>query len=275
MDTLHITTPADLVSLIGHSLGYWPHDSLVCLSLQNNRMGATLRLDLPTTPDHAHIYARKVGGYLRSDQDAMATVFAIFAHTTRDNDSEALFGPLIESLAQQLALAGIPIQAGWIVGPTAIAEFRIHPVTYGPDIPLTTVQSSVLNAELIYRGSQIKNGSDLALPHRTATPEFTADVDTHHNAAMTQSSSQRTTEARGLWSSLIDDGEEPTAAQLAAVLAHLQIPEMRDRLIAREHTRSGPSDGTLCCSASPTPRRTGIGTTLLKDSYGSSRCDAN
>jgi hypothetical protein len=49
MDTLHITTPADLVSLIGHSLGYWPHESLVCISLQQNRMGATSG---STSPPH-------------------------------------------------------------------------------------------------------------------------------------------------------------------------------------------------------------------------------
>lgn len=29
MDTLHITTLADLVSLSGHSLGYWPSQNLV------------------------------------------------------------------------------------------------------------------------------------------------------------------------------------------------------------------------------------------------------
>ncbi|MCO4239423.1 DUF4192 domain-containing protein [Pseudarthrobacter sp. MDT3-28] len=232
MDTLHITTPADLVSLIGHSLGYWPHESLVCLTLQHNRMGATLRLDLPTTPDHATTYARKVSGYLRTDQDATAAVFAIFTDTTRDNDSKALFGPLVEALAQQLALAGTPIQAGWIVGRTAIAEFRVHPVSYGPDIPLTTVQSSVLNAELIFRGSQIRDSLALALPHRTITPEFTADVDTHLKAAVAQSFAQRTAAARGLWSSLLDGGEEPTTAQLAEVLAQLQIPELRDRLLA-------------------------------------------
>ncbi|KNH21175.1 hypothetical protein ACU18_03340 [Arthrobacter sp. ZBG10] len=232
MDTLHITTPADLVSLIGHSLGYWPHESLVCLSLQHNRMGATLRLDLPTTPDHATTYARKVGGYLRTDQDATAAVFAIFTNSNRDSDSEALFGPLIESLAQQLALAGMPVQAGWIVGPTAIAEFRIHPVSYGPDIPLSTVQASQLNAELIFRGSQIKNGSTPTLPHRTLTPEFTADVDTHFKTALAQSSAERSAAARGLWSSLLEDGKEPATTQLAEVLAHLQIPSVRDRLLA-------------------------------------------
>ncbi|MHA7291985.1 DUF4192 domain-containing protein [Arthrobacter sp. MDT3-24] len=232
MDTLHITTPADLVSLIGHSLGYWPHESLVCISLQDSRMGATLRLDLPTTPDHALMYARRIGGYLRSDQDATAAVFAIFTDTNRDNDSEALFGPLVESLAQQLALASMPIQAGWIVGPSSIAEFRIHPVSYGPEIPLTTVQSSTVNAELIFRGSQIQDSLALALPSRAVTPEFTTVVHTHRKTAATQSSAQRTAEARGLWSSLLDGGEEPTAAQFAEVLAQLQIPELRDRLIA-------------------------------------------
>lgn len=265
MDTLHITTPADLVSLIGHSLSYWPHESLVCISLQENRMGATLRLDLPTTPDHAHLYARKVGGYLRSDQDATAAVFAIFTNTTRDSNSEALFGPLVESLAQQLAVAGMRIQAGWIVGPTSIAEFGIHPVSYGPDIPLTTVQSSVLNAELIFRGSQIKESLALTLPNRTVTPELTADVETHLKAAAAQNYAQRTAEAPGLWSSLLDDGgEEPTTAQLAEVLAYLQSPELRDRLIADMPALDLPME--LLLSASPPPGRIGIGSTPLKDS---------
>ncbi|WP_248760932.1 hypothetical protein [Pseudarthrobacter sp. SSS035] len=57
-------------------------------------------------------------------------VFAIFTGTVRDANSKALLGALVESLAQQLALTGMPI---------------------------TTVQSSVLNAELIFRGSQIKD----------------------------------------------------------------------------------------------------------------------
>jgi hypothetical protein len=45
--------PPALVSLIGHSLGYWPRESRVCISLQENRMGAALRLDLPSTSNHA------------------------------------------------------------------------------------------------------------------------------------------------------------------------------------------------------------------------------
>lgn len=143
-------------------------------------MGATLRLDLPATLDHAHTYARKVGGYLRTDQDATAAVFAIFTSSDRDSGREALFGPLIESLAQQLALAGMPIQAGWIVGPTAMAEFRIHQVSYGPDIPLTTVQWSVLNAQLISEAAKSRRArpsssptepSRLTSPRRRHSPQ--------------------------------------------------------------------------------------------------------
>lgn len=78
METLHITTAADLISLIGHSLGYWPQESLVCISLQTNRMGATLRLDLPSSPEHTKVYARSVAVHLGSDADATASVFAIF-----------------------------------------------------------------------------------------------------------------------------------------------------------------------------------------------------
>jgi hypothetical protein len=147
METLHITTPADLVSLIGHSLGYWPHESLVCISLQENKMaqpsGSTCPPH-PTTPTCTH----------EKSADTSAATRTRRPPSSRDNDSEALFGPLVEVLAQQLALAGMPIRASWIVRPTSIANFRVHPFSYGPDIPLTTVRSSLLNAEIIFRGSQ-------------------------------------------------------------------------------------------------------------------------
>lgn len=38
------------------------------------------------------------------------------------------------------------------------------PNSYGPEIPLSTVQSSVIDAELIFRGSQIQDGLTVALP---------------------------------------------------------------------------------------------------------------
>jgi hypothetical protein len=48
MEPLTIKTPADVLSFIGHTLGFWPPESLVCITLDANRVGATLRVDLPT-----------------------------------------------------------------------------------------------------------------------------------------------------------------------------------------------------------------------------------
>jgi hypothetical protein len=41
------TTVADLISFIVHSLGYWARESLVCVTLQNNRVGWELQKTSP------------------------------------------------------------------------------------------------------------------------------------------------------------------------------------------------------------------------------------
>lgn len=46
-DHLRITGPEDILGFIPHSLGYWPENSLVAMTLQGKRLGATLRVDLP------------------------------------------------------------------------------------------------------------------------------------------------------------------------------------------------------------------------------------
>jgi hypothetical protein len=89
------------------------------------------------------------------------------------------------------------------------------------------IQSSLRNAELIFRGSRFQDSLAPGLPHRTVTPWFTADVDTHLKAVLAPRSAERTAAARRLWNSLID-GEEPTTAQLADVLAQRQLPQLRD-----------------------------------------------
>ena len=50
MEKLTITTPSDVLSFIGHTLGFWPQQSLVCITLNENSIGATLRIDLPRQP---------------------------------------------------------------------------------------------------------------------------------------------------------------------------------------------------------------------------------
>jgi hypothetical protein len=48
MEPLTIKTPADVLSFIGHTLGFWPHESLVCITLDANRVGQRSELTFPT-----------------------------------------------------------------------------------------------------------------------------------------------------------------------------------------------------------------------------------
>nr|WP_043429669.1 DUF4192 family protein [Arthrobacter sp. FB24] len=59
MEPLTIKTPADVLSFVGHTLGFWPHESFVCITLDANRVGATLRVDLPNREGELR-YARTV-----------------------------------------------------------------------------------------------------------------------------------------------------------------------------------------------------------------------
>jgi hypothetical protein len=46
-ERLTVRGPEDILGFIPHSLGYWPAQSLVAMTLQGKSLGATLRLDLP------------------------------------------------------------------------------------------------------------------------------------------------------------------------------------------------------------------------------------
>ena len=63
MEKLTIKTPPDVLSFIGHTLGFWPKESRVCITLNDNSVGATLRIDLPRQRNQEIPYARTVALY--------------------------------------------------------------------------------------------------------------------------------------------------------------------------------------------------------------------
>ena len=80
----HLTVhgPEDVLGFIPHSLGYWPADSLVAMTLQGKRLGATLRLDLPgpeVLADPKKL-AFTVRDYLCADRQADASLLAFFTN---------------------------------------------------------------------------------------------------------------------------------------------------------------------------------------------------
>ena len=120
-DHLRITGPEDILGFIPHSLGYWPARSLVAMTMQGKRLGATLRVDLPGgrgSPDWSGSpgpagFSRSVASYLEADAEADGSLLALFTDTDGDG---AAWAELLAALESALANAGMPVRDAWLVG---------------------------------------------------------------------------------------------------------------------------------------------------------------
>lgn len=162
-DHLRITGPEDILGFIPHSLGYWPASSLVAMTMQGKRLGATLRVDLPDVqspegPGSAGpaAFARSVVSYLEADDEADGSLLAFFTDTDTDLDGAAR-AELLAELEQALADAGLPVRDAWFVG----AEYWRNAYCLDPSCcalpgrPVEEIRNSRLNAEMVFRGSAV------------------------------------------------------------------------------------------------------------------------
>jgi hypothetical protein len=192
-DHLRITGPEDILGFIPHSLGYWPEDSLVAMTMQGKRLGATLRVDLPAPDSKASGgsrgdsngagggdpaaggrssvperksgsrradtfagFARNVVSYLQADDAADGSLLAFFTDTDANSDASA-WADLLKELELALEAAGMPLRDAWIVG----AEFWRNAYCTDPECceppgrPIEQIRNSRLNAEMVFRGSSV------------------------------------------------------------------------------------------------------------------------
>lgn len=178
-ETLRAGGPQDILGFIPHSLGYWPRQSLVAITVQGKRLGATLRVDLPrgdecTEGPDATLsrFSETVRDYLLQDTAADASLLAIYSSDAWSSLSERLTG-LLGSLSATLGAAGLPVRDAWFVGEErwrdAFCSDRVCCPSWGR--PLSEISDSFLSAELILRGSRVDSGPDaLVSPAATALP---------------------------------------------------------------------------------------------------------
>lgn len=162
---LTITGPEDILGYVPHSLGYWPSRSLVAMTMQGKRLGATLRVDLPDSGSSCERedFARTVAGYLLADDDADGTLLMFF---TNDGWAEAwpeesgpggVGRPLLADLETALGLAGMPVRDAWYVGDeywrnAYCTDAGCCPL---PGRPVAEIRDSRLNAEMVFLGSSV------------------------------------------------------------------------------------------------------------------------
>ncbi|GIU57600.1 DUF4192 family protein [Arthrobacter sp. NicSoilC12] len=169
-DHLRITGPEDILGFIPHSLGYWPENSLVAMTLQGKRLGATLRVDLPVPgggsgrSEMLAGFARNVVAYLQADDAADGSLLAFFTDAEAGADTQTdsagdghAWADLLKELELALEAAGLPVRDAWIIG----TEFWRNADCSDPECcgmpgrPVEQIRNSRLNAEMVYRGSSV------------------------------------------------------------------------------------------------------------------------
>ncbi|WP_457971821.1 DUF4192 family protein [Arthrobacter sp. D1-17] len=166
---LIISGPEDILGFVPHTLGYWPSRSLVAMTMQGKRLGATLRVDLPEAgpTDRGEDFAGTVAEYLLADVEADGSLLIFF---TDDGWADAAGPPgsraLLAALEPALGLAGMPVRDAWYVGP----EYWRNAYCTDPGCcplpgrPLAEIRDSRLNAEMVYLGSSVGEAPGTGTP---------------------------------------------------------------------------------------------------------------
>ena len=158
---LTVTGPEDILGFIPHSLGYWPADSLVAMTMQGKRLGATLRLDLPdrTVPCRAGDFCPD-GARLPRWRTRVPTAPCWLFFTNdgcarrRRHCTERSAGrPGSPCWIRPACRSGTPGTSARTTGVTPTAW--MPSCCPCPGRPVQEIRDSMLNAEMVYRGSSV------------------------------------------------------------------------------------------------------------------------
>jgi hypothetical protein len=116
-DAIRISSPADILGFIPHSLGFVPRESFVFLTMRGKTLGATLRVDAPASAEPTG-FARSMVDYLALDTQATAVLLAIYTASTPALGQSRPFHDHVEAVIEALEGAGTPLQDAWLVTPS-------------------------------------------------------------------------------------------------------------------------------------------------------------
>ncbi|MFF1880475.1 DUF4192 family protein [Pseudarthrobacter sp. NPDC058196] len=243
-ERLTVRGPEDILGFIPHSLGYWPASSLVAMTLRGTTLGATLRLDLPglETQVDPTAFARAVRRYLQSDREADGSLLAIFT-TDAAAAPPTAYDQLVRAVQAVLDQAGMPVRDAWFVGDeywrdALCGDTLCCPL---PGRPVQQIRDSMLNAEMVYRGSSVgaapKTGT---APGPTLPAPYVASVLAREDSWMEDLAGR--TRSRAQFGTVLDIWERllgrparapwlPDAERDAFLRATIVVPTWRDAIL--------------------------------------------
>ncbi|MDJ0460062.1 DUF4192 domain-containing protein [Arthrobacter sp. NQ7] len=223
-DFIKFTGPADILAFIPHTLGETPKESFVALTMQGNKLGATLRLDAPFQQDPV-AFAQTVVSYLTADEAATGSLLVIYTDEDTTDDPRPYSGH-VQALRAELDTAGMPLQDAWLVTSELWRNYHCTDTSCCPAQPLDSITTSNGNAALIYRGSAVAGFTEPA--------PFTGDAAAREVIAAHKPDGwpEDLEASRAAWAKVLDDPKSLSteiAHQLAGALQH---PTIRDYMMS-------------------------------------------
>ncbi|GAA4040488.1 hypothetical protein GCM10023063_27570 [Arthrobacter methylotrophus] len=236
-----VSRAEDILAFIPHALGLWPKESLVAITLRGQTIGATLRVDLPSARSERvlAVYSRTIGEYLEADRDADGVLLAIFSDEGWD-DGGVVRGnvSLLSSLEPVLAGCGLALRDAWFIGSeywrsAFCADVECCPI---PGRPVDQILDSRINAEMVFRGSSVRESPQLLGPgdEPAVDPGFMRAEDGKLEEMLQGWRSGRAfEEVLDVWTRVLDSGlpEEFDAEAAAFLRASLRVPAWRDAVV--------------------------------------------
>lgn len=159
---LSVADAEGVLSVVPHTLGFHPRESLVVLIIAGTVLSATLRVDLPEKDppdsDAASAHAGTVARYVRELPGATGAF--LVAYSGREPDVRSPYFRLVRALASTLRRGGISVPDAWYVGPTGWRSYFCPDGDCCPPggHPLESVWLSDANLGLVLGGSSPRRG---------------------------------------------------------------------------------------------------------------------
>ncbi|MGO4857756.1 DUF4192 domain-containing protein [Arthrobacter sp. 2MCAF14] len=236
-----ISRPEDILGFIPHALGLRPKESLVAITLRGQTLGATLRVDLPPGRSERVLaaYSRRIGEYLEADHDADGVLLAFFSDNGWDDGDALAHGlPLLEALEPVLAHGGLALRDAWFIGSdhwrsAFCTDLECCPL---PGRPVDQILDSRLNAEMVFRGSSVRESPGLLEPadQPVLDPEFMRVEDAMLGELLLRWRRRKSFEEMlDAWTGVLDScrPEEFDGEAAAFLRASLRVPAWRDAVV--------------------------------------------
>ena len=222
-DFIKFTGPADILAFIPHTLGEAPKESFVAVTMQGNKLGATLRLDAPFGLEPV-AFAQTLVSYLTADVAATGTILVIYTdEDTAENPRP--YSEHVEALRTELETAGMPLKDAWLVTSELWRNYLCTDTSCCPVQSLDAITTSNGNAALIYRGS--------AVTGFTAPAPFSGDEGAREAiAAHKPDGWPEDLEAiRATWAKVLENPKSLTTQTAHELAGALQHPTIRDYMM--------------------------------------------